>query len=101
MNYNYEINDFEQPSGVLATCTQIREAYADVMKRSFNHAVIIVNGDELEPADLVTAVANVYGVDRHELGTIIGKLQLTALLEDTAVAEELEAHGVDRAGVAS
>lgn len=85
IKYNPETNEIYNMHGKVADPTLIREEMAELLSNGRN---------------LVDLVAEYYGLDRHELGNMIGRLQLAALMSDPDVMQELaEAHGLDIKGV--
>lgn len=95
INYNLETNEIYNMNGQLANPTLIRQEMAKLLRLSFTQPLIMLNGTVRPGGNLVDLVAEYYGLDRHELGNVIGRLQLTALLADKEAMEELDAaHGV-------
>lgn len=85
IKYNPETNEIYNMRGKVADPTLIREEMTKLLSNGCN---------------LVDLVAEYYGLDRHELGNMIGRLQLAALMSDPAVIRELaDGHGLDIAGV--
>lgn len=99
IRYDAENNELYNQHGNPANPTLIRQEMAKLLRLSYDHPLMVMNGEVTNGHNLVDLVAEYYGLDRHELGNLIGKLQLTALLNDPAVAAELNGHGLALPGV--